>query len=359
MNQTERRKAEIRRRNRRRAARRRALIKLGALVIAFVVLVVSLALCIRAMFRDRENKSKVTEQGVNSVTEQMNHSVTEQNEAVITEEQGENPPSSHNREQGTTEASDGPSTESEEGTERVGDTEAGRETAGESPLPACRSFVYGTSELGRSLTCYEICGERVERTVLLNFAIHGFEDEYDGDGQVLVDLARELVEHYSASEELYGCRLLIVPCANPDGLYEGHTNNGFGRCNANGVDLNRDFDANYRSYTSERYYTPYAFSAAESRALRDLCLEYKPEVVIDFHGWLNETIGDKALAELFRQEMGLPYLVGYTDSNCAGYFANWAHQNGALSLLVEFTASNKIDRQALITAVNRLLSEEY
>lgn len=223
----------------------------------------------------------------------------------------------------------------------------------------CTSFVYGQSENGRDLTCYQICGSSFQRTVLLNFAIHGYEDEYDADGQVLVDLANALIGHYAASDDMKECRLLIVPCANPDGLYDGNTNNGFGRCNAKGVDLNRDFDANYKAYSSARNYTPYAFSAAESRALRDLCLEYDPDVVIDFHGWLDETIGDSELAEVFYQEMGLTHYVGFTSTNCAGYFSNWAHQNGALGLLVEFTASNAVDKSGLLAAVDRLIAGDY
>ncbi len=223
----------------------------------------------------------------------------------------------------------------------------------------CTSFVYGQSESGRDLVCYQLCGEAYERTVLLNFAIHGYEDEYDADGQVLVDLANALIEHYSSAEDMKGCRLLIVPCANPDGLYDGYTNNGFGRCNAKGIDLNRDFDANYVSYSSARNYTPYAFSAAESRALRDLCLQYEPDVVIDFHGWLNETIGDSELAEVFYQEMGLTHYISFTSTNCSGYFANWAHQNGALGLLVEFTSSNSINKDNLLAAVDRLIAGDH
>ena len=225
----------------------------------------------------------------------------------------------------------------------------------------CTSFVYGTSERGRDLICYSISGATYDRTILVNFAIHGFEDNYAHDGQVLADAAHALIETYKASELVAenNCRLLIIPCANPDGLLDGTTNNGFGRCNANGVDLNRDFDANYvPNTTNARNYTPYAFSAAESRALRDLCLEYEPDVVLDMHGWLNTTIGDAELAEVFFREMGLPHQVGFTSTNCQGYFANWAHQQGALALLVEFTNPN-INQTNLTNAIDALVKGEY
>ncbi len=220
-------------------------------------------------------------------------------------------------------------------------------------------FIYGTSERGRNLTCYSFTPPSFSRTVLLNFAIHGFEDDYDADAQVLVDAANELIAYYSKYEEFGDCRLLIVPCSNPDGLMDGITENGFGRCNASGIDLNRDFDANYSpNKTPGRNYTPYAFSAAESRALRDLCYEYKPDIVCDFHGWLNCTIGDSELAQVFRQEMNLPHQTAFTSTNAKGYFANWAHQQGSLGLLVEFK-NTRFSTENLINAVNRLISGNY
>ena len=220
--------------------------------------------------------------------------------------------------------------------------------------------VYGESELGRELAYYCFEPENYTKTLLLNFAIHGFEDEYAADGQVLVDTANNLINYYANNaEELKNTRLIVIPCANPDGLYEGTSNNGFGRCNANGVDLNRDFDANYTSYSSERNYTPYAFSAAESRALRDLYYSINPDIVIDFHGWLNYTIGNYELAKVFNEELGLAHHVDFTTTNASGYFSNWAYQQGALSLLVEFTDSNTVPFDNLVNAVNRLLSGDY
>lgn len=224
----------------------------------------------------------------------------------------------------------------------------------------CKSFSYGKSELGKDLMCYAFTPKSYTNTILLNFAIHGFEDEYNGDGQVLVDTAYTLIEYYKQNPDKLGdSQLLIVPCANPDGLYDGYTKDGFGRCNANGVDLNRDFDANYSPRTNPRNYTPYAFSASESRALRDLVNDYSADVVVDFHGWLNYTIGDYELAQVFYEEMGLSHYVNFTNSNAGGYFANWAHQQGALGLLVEFTNSSSISIDKLISATNRILKNDY
>lgn len=222
----------------------------------------------------------------------------------------------------------------------------------------CTSFKFGESVLKRDLVCWSIHPSQYSQTILLNFAIHGWEDSYAADGQLLVNLGNDLVEYYSKSEDLKNSRLLIVPCANPDGIAEGTTNNGFGRCNADGIDLNRDFDANHVVNTTPRNYTPAPFSGAESRALRDLVLASNPDVVIDFHGWLNYTIGDNDLAEVFSLSTGL-YQKNELTSAASGYFAYWAQLQGAKAILVEFKDPNSIVNNHVINAVDKLISKSY
>lgn len=222
----------------------------------------------------------------------------------------------------------------------------------------CTSFLYGTSVQGRNLVCWSIHPESFSRTVLLNFEIHGWEDEYAADGQILVDLGNALVSSYSQRTDMQNCRLLIIPSANPDGLAEGTTNYGFGRCNADGIDLNRDFDANHVVYTTARNYTPYPFSGVESCALRDLVWASSPDVVIDFHGWLNYTIGDSDLAEVFSLNVGLNQYKELT-SSASGYFSYWAQLQGAEAILVEFTNSSSVDHSDVIAAVDRIIANNY
>lgn len=222
----------------------------------------------------------------------------------------------------------------------------------------CTEIVYGTSENGRDLTCYVLTdsgNEDFSRTLLLNFAIHGYEDAYAADGQVLVDFAERLIGHYSKQSTLHGCRLVIVPCANPDGLLDGNTNNGFGRCNAKGIDLNRDFDAGHYPFQNARNYTPAPFSAAESRALRDLYWAYLPDVVIDFHGWYNELYGASATASKVSELMGLPYRGNlYT---CSGFFARWAQEQGSVGMLAEMPAPDSIPKRRIYNAIDWLMTD--
>ena len=59
----------------------------------------------------------------------------------------------------------------------------------------------------------------VKKTLFMDFAIHGFEDEYYRDGQVLVNEANVLIDYFvNHIKELKNYTLVIVPCANPDGV---------------------------------------------------------------------------------------------------------------------------------------------
>ena len=222
-------------------------------------------------------------------------------------------------------------------------------------LPNYDEIVYGTSENGRELVAYSIAPQEYENTILFVFAIHGYEDAYDKDGQVLVNTAKNLVEYYKTvdSGRLNNNRLLIIECANPDGLYDGYTNYGYGRCNAKGIDLNRDFDIIYKPFSSARNYTSKPFSGKESTALASLIKEEKPAVVIDFHGWENDTIGDGKLAKVFKENMSLTHKTEF-NNNCNGFLSYWAHSQGADALLVEFKNEN-FSREDLKMAINEIL----
>ena len=128
----------------------------------------------------------------------------------------------------------------------------------------CTSFQYGQSVMGRDLICWSIQPEVYSRTILLNFEIHGWEDAYAADGQLLVD----------------------------------------------------------------------------------------------FHGWLDCTIGSSELAEVFSLYTGINH-QGELTTNANGYFTYWAQLQGAEALLVEFADTNSIFYSEVIQAVNQLMTGNY
>lgn len=218
---------------------------------------------------------------------------------------------------------------------------------------ACaESFVYGQSELGRDLVCWQLGDEQAEKSILTVFAVHGFEDSRDRDGEVLTHIAQQIIAHYEAApEKLEGFRLYVVPCANPDGQLEGTGKDGFGRCNANGLDINRDFPVKWTRKTTPRYRTgDEPFSTAEARAIRDLVEQVKPDYGVDVHGWINGVYGDKAFAQVFRNAFGF----GYRKYSGGGMLSQWMAQQMEASVMVELPKYPDRDGYVEKNAVNMI-----
>lgn len=244
------------------------------------------------------------------------------------------------------------------------------------------SSSYGKSGKGRELTYTVIGPNNYDKTIMLVFEQHGFEDSYDRDGQVLVNTANKLIEHYKNADSAYfnKTRLVIVASANPDGLAEGYTNNGPGRCTIVGkVDMNRDWPTStYRASSESRYYTLSPLSCNETKNLKTLIDNIAPDVLLDCHGWLNGVYGDRNLAAIFKREMGLPSKSLFSTSSLnatdvtnlsaeeiddaylsglvgfSGYLAGYGYEKGITSALVEFSSPNGINFTKLVNAVQAI-----
>ena len=228
-------------------------------------------------------------------------------------------------------------------------------TAGAEETPR-RQFVYGTSEMGKELICHVVGDETAKRSLLMIFGVHGFEDDYPHDGQVLRLIAEEVIAHYAAApEKLADCCLYIVPTANPDGLQDGKTQNGFGRCNANGLDINRDFPVNWKKRTDDRNRTgDEPFSTAEARAIRDLVERIKPTWAMDVHGWINASYGDGAMARTFAR----PFRFTVKQPVSGGMLCSWLSTVTEEAIMLELPFSPnegryvKDNSQRLITGID-------
>lgn len=197
---------------------------------------------------------------------------------------------------------------------------------------------YGTSgkkqswQGGYDLTYYKI--GQGSKHLFTTFSIHGFEDYYWQDGSELTYIANQFKDYLynNISENLVNeWTIYIFPNLNPDGQYDGWTNNGPGRTtlysyapNNKGIDMNRGFSIGYtRRYTDREYNGTAPFQALEAAQLRDFILNHlgSSNIVIDTHGWLNETIGDNGIGSYYRNEFGISKHIG-TYGN--GYLVNWA-----------------------------------
>ena len=207
------------------------------------------------------------------------------------------------------------------------------------------------------------------------FSIHGFEDSYAHDGEELTYIANEFKNYLdkNITEDIVNkYTIYIFPNLNPDGQKYGYTNNGPGRTTLysfapkrQGIDLNRCWSIGYVKQKDKRNFNgTRAFQAYEAVYLRDFILEHegKSNILIDTHGWLEETMGDKTLGKYYRKKFGL---TKHIDAYGKGYLINWARtlKNGrsALIELPEVTKHKQVvDRQYAkkwIDATIKLLRE--
>jgi predicted deacylase len=159
-----------------------------------------------------------------------------------------------------------------------------------------RVRIAGATVEGRPIRSYEL-GAPDGTPVLLTGLMHGVEIV----GSVaLLELVRHLVSD-PRGEILRHARLVVVPIVNPDSLRANCARlatgrRAFHRCNARGVDLNRNFPhlratmpsnplGGSRWRHSPHYVGPYPFSEPETRALRGVVEELRPRVSVAFHSF--------------------------------------------------------------------------
>lgn len=196
------------------------------------------------------------------------------------------------------------------------------------------SGTYGNSGLGKTLKYYKIGnGPNVAFAV---FEQHGWEDEWAYDGIELVKIADRVMSNLSNSGINGNWTLYVIPYANPDGITNGYTNNGPGRCTVTTkIDMNRCWPTNFRPYYTSRNYTGSTpLAAPEAVALKDFILNNignQQKIILDIHGWLNQTYGDSTIAKYFGEQFGF----GHSATYGSGYLETWGKSIGAKSCLVE------------------------
>ena len=164
-----------------------------------------------------------------------------------------------------------------------------------------RQSTTGTSVQGRPLVRFDL-GTEGKPTIFLTSLMHGVEVV---GSLALLDAVRRL-SHPSdpcAARILADAKIVVVPVVNPDAFYTNMTKLARGerawqRCNANGVDLNRNFPrlttrrlyhpfSGSRFRRSPHYLGAHALSEPESRAVRATAIEIRPTLSLAFHSFGN------------------------------------------------------------------------
>lgn len=209
--------------------------------------------------------------------------------------------------------------------------------------------------------------------IILLSAIHGYEQ---GSAWCMANFLKHLCEDNTNDEILSfiknNVELVVIPVANPYGF------NNNTRCNANGIDLNRNFNANW-SLTdagSEYYGGESASSEGETKILEKVIDDnLDAEWVIDYHNiaggyplyYLYSDDQVRICNSVFRtlskewtnEYPSLPKnkLLGYCKTGVNACFAKYALKNGINSFVLEtpwimpVLGKNKYDEVTTITGI--------
>ena len=175
------------------------------------------------------------------------------------------------------------------------------------PTPTSTKTILGQSVQGRDIHV-ETFGNG-ETDLLFIGGIHG---GYEWNSALL---AYEMIEYFHANESVVpeNVTVHIVPNLNPDGLFEATSQEGrfyaenipdvdihtpgIGRVNANGVDLNRNFDCRWSTegvWRGQSIGTGSGpFSEPEAQLMRDYILAINPTVGVVWHSRANNVYGSE------------------------------------------------------------------
>ena len=211
---------------------------------------------------------------------------------------------------------------------------------------------YGTTQKGRNMFYYK--SGFGPNHLFLVFAQHGWEDGtksdgsyYHGDGNMLLKVAKQFMIRFAnlAGNRIDNIRkkwtIYVFPGINLDGIINGNSNNGFGRCFKNGIDPNRSWPGHFKVFTSPRNYTGNSYLGAQELVnLKNTLVAnrgFGKNVLLDIHGWENSFLSDSTeLSNYFMSEMRqLNSAFKYKDTTGSttdnGYLIRWAHNSIGLS----------------------------
>ncbi|MEX0930974.1 MAG: M14 family metallopeptidase [Candidatus Paceibacterota bacterium] len=244
--------------------------------------------------------------------------------------------------------------------------------------PFTTKRVIGASVEGRPIDAHTY-GDG-DTHVLFVGGIHG---GYEWNSVVL---AYEIMDHLEENQDLIPANITvtIVPSANPDGVYdvlgiEGRFSSvdvpvqietGTGRFNANGVDLNRNFDCKWQPESTWRGEVVSAgtapFSEPEAQAIRDLVYEIDPVAVVFWHSQSNAVYASECeegifsetrmLMEVYAAAASYPAVDSFDHYEITGDAEGWLASIGIPAITVELATHESIEWQQNLAGVEAILS---
>lgn len=226
--------------------------------------------------------------------------------------------------------------------------------------------VIGQSVEGRSIEAYSF-GEGEDHIVFVG-GIHG---GYEWNS---VFLAYRAIDYLEANESSLpsNVRVTIIPALNPDGLYrvvntvgrftveevlDGDSIRASGRFNANGVDLNRNFDCKWQPESTWKGNPVSAGSAAfsepEAAAFREFTLAQRPDAVVFWHSQANAVYASECedgalpstmnLMEAYSTASGYPAIASFDAYPVSGDAEGWLASINIPAISVELKTHEIIE----------------
>lgn len=229
--------------------------------------------------------------------------------------------------------------------------------------PIGEPSVIGTSVAGRSLEVVRFGSGPSNRMIIAG--IHG------GNEWNTTALADQLIEHIRSNPAIIPSEvsLYIMRSLNPDGLARELGISG--RVNQNGVDLNRNWDADWqREWNRDGCWDyqnttagPYPNSEPETQALINFLLSTPMDAIINYHsaalgifaGGLPPDPNSIRLAEQIAEVSDYPYPLVDTGCIYTGTLVDWASIQGIPAVDLELTNHRDTDFDINLRVLNVLL----
>jgi predicted deacylase len=231
-----------------------------------------------------------------------------------------------------------------------------------------RHSVIGTSVEGREINAYTY-GDGAKRLLFVG-GIHG---GYEWNSVLLAYTYMDyLAKNLSSIPD--GLSVTIIPSLNPDGVYrivgtdgpfsvadvkEGGVSAAAARFNANGVDLNRNFDCKWKPESMWRGNVVSAgtepFSEPEAQALRDFVSAHNPVAVVFWHSQSNAVYASeceegilpatRALMNVYATAAEYPAVDVFDAYEITGDAEGWLASIGIPAITVELSTHETIEWQ--------------
>jgi protein MpaA len=225
-------------------------------------------------------------------------------------------------------------------------------------------IVIGHSVRNRSIEVFRFGVGKKERMIVAG--IHG------GNEWNTIALADEMIEYLILHPDFVptDTSLYILRSLNPDGEAIGHKAEG--RANANGVDLNRNFEVNWKSsWKTEGCWVDLPVSAGsapgsepETQALMKFLLARHVEALVSYHsaGLGIFPSGDPPdptsirLAQAIAKASGYRYPPVNTGCEYTGSLVDWAQQHGVTAVDLELSVHDRTEFDRNLKILTLLLT---